>query len=179
MKFLYFFFFVGHFCPPEIRIRILNADPDPEPSTRINADPCGSGSATLVNGNAFYLFLVLHEDLLQSDNLIFVRLALGLENFSKGALSDFCNFLIPVQKQKGHADTCETDISMTHPTWRIDSCISKSRKTKQRKGIERLSLRLQWFRANPAPDSGMLCSKNSILITEGTKLNFLTKHSLQ
>jgi hypothetical protein len=70
------------------------------------ADICGSGSATLVNGNASHLFLVLHEDLLQSDNLIFVRLALGLENFSKGALADFCNFLIPIAKE--HADTFET-----------------------------------------------------------------------
>ncbi len=91
---------MGHFCPPGIRIRILNADP--EPSTRINAvhtDICGSGSATLVNGNASHLFLVLHEDLLQSDNLIFVRLTLGLENFSKGALPDFGNFLIPIAKR--------------------------------------------------------------------------------
>jgi hypothetical protein len=53
----------------------------------------------MVNGNASHLFLVLHEDLLQSDNLIFVRLALGLENFSKGALADFGNFLIPIAKR--------------------------------------------------------------------------------
>ncbi len=26
----------------------MNADPDPDPATQINADPCGSGSETLV-----------------------------------------------------------------------------------------------------------------------------------
>jgi hypothetical protein len=26
-----------------MRIRNLNADPDPDPATQINADPCGSG----------------------------------------------------------------------------------------------------------------------------------------
>jgi hypothetical protein len=88
MKFLYFFLFCGSF--------FALLDPDPDPAIRINVDPCGSGSATLVNGNASHLFLVLHEDLLQGDNLIFVRLALGLENFSKGSLADFGNFLIPI-----------------------------------------------------------------------------------
>ncbi len=53
----------------------------------------------MVNANASHLLLVLHEDLLQSDNLIFVRLALGLENFSKGSLADFGNFLIPIAKR--------------------------------------------------------------------------------
>ncbi len=78
---------MGNFCPPG------------SGSALIRVAASGSGSATLVNGNASHLFLVLHEDLLQSDNLIFVRLALGLENFSKGALADFCNFLIPIAKR--------------------------------------------------------------------------------
>jgi hypothetical protein len=108
---------------------------DPDPATRINADPCGSGSgsAILVNGNAFYLFLVLHEDLLQSDNLIFVRLALGLENFSEGALADFGNFLIPVQKE--HVDTCETEIRYFLHKERESITAALSLKPK-RKGIE-------------------------------------------
>jgi hypothetical protein len=41
-----------------IRIRILNADPDP--ATQIYADPCGSGSATLLNctgTGTLYLFV--------------------------------------------------------------------------------------------------------------------------
>ncbi len=45
MKILDFFYFCGSFLPAWIRIRNLNADPDP--ATQINADPCGSGSETL------------------------------------------------------------------------------------------------------------------------------------
>jgi hypothetical protein len=46
---LYFFLFCGSFLPFWIRIqiRILNVDPDPDPVTQINTDPCGSGSLTL------------------------------------------------------------------------------------------------------------------------------------
>ncbi len=29
----------------------MNADPDPDPATQINADPCGSGSETLKKRN--------------------------------------------------------------------------------------------------------------------------------
>ncbi len=49
-KFWIFFYFCGSFLPSWIRIRIrnLNADPDLDPATQINADPCGSGSETLV-----------------------------------------------------------------------------------------------------------------------------------
>jgi hypothetical protein len=47
MKILDFFYFCGSFLPPWIRIRNLNADPDPatqikadlDPATQINADP--------------------------------------------------------------------------------------------------------------------------------------------
>jgi hypothetical protein len=42
-----FFDFVELFLPSWIRIRNLNADADPDPTTQINADPCGSGSETL------------------------------------------------------------------------------------------------------------------------------------
>jgi hypothetical protein len=41
MKILYFYIFVGHFCPPgwiRIQIRIQNVDPYPDPATQINAD---------------------------------------------------------------------------------------------------------------------------------------------
>jgi hypothetical protein len=49
-KFWTFFYFCGSFLPSWIRIRSrnLNADPDPNPATQINADPCGSGSETLI-----------------------------------------------------------------------------------------------------------------------------------
>ena len=55
-KFWTFFNFCGSFLPSWIRIRIrnLNADPDPDPATQINADPCGSGSKTLLQSNARY-----------------------------------------------------------------------------------------------------------------------------
>jgi hypothetical protein len=51
MKILDCFLFCGSFLLSWIRIRIrnLNADPDPDPGGQINADPCGSGSETLVN----------------------------------------------------------------------------------------------------------------------------------
>ncbi len=45
-KFCTFFYF-GSFLPSWIRIRIRNLNADPDPATQINADPCGSGSATL------------------------------------------------------------------------------------------------------------------------------------
>jgi hypothetical protein len=54
MKICTFFYFCGSFLPSWIRIRNLNADP--EPATQINADPCGSGngdgsgSTTLAGG---------------------------------------------------------------------------------------------------------------------------------
>jgi hypothetical protein len=51
MKILAFFYFCGSFLPSWIRIRNLNADPDP--ATQINADPCGSGSKTLGTGSYF------------------------------------------------------------------------------------------------------------------------------
>jgi hypothetical protein len=44
MKILDFFYFCWSFLPSWIRIRNLNADPDP--ATQINADPCGSGSVS-------------------------------------------------------------------------------------------------------------------------------------
>jgi hypothetical protein len=34
--------------PSWIRIRIRNLNADPDPATQINADPCGSGSETLI-----------------------------------------------------------------------------------------------------------------------------------
>ncbi len=43
--------------PSWIRIRNLNADPDP--ATQINADPCGSGSETLI-GKIEYNFQKSH-----------------------------------------------------------------------------------------------------------------------
>jgi hypothetical protein len=45
MKILDFFCFCGSFLPSWIRIRIrnLNADPDLDLATQINADPYGSG----------------------------------------------------------------------------------------------------------------------------------------
>jgi hypothetical protein len=49
MKILYFFYFCGSFLPSWIRIRIRNLNADPDPATQINADPCGSGSETLPN----------------------------------------------------------------------------------------------------------------------------------
>jgi hypothetical protein len=42
-KFWTFFYFCGSFLSSWIRIRNLNAVPDPDPATQINADPCGSG----------------------------------------------------------------------------------------------------------------------------------------
>ncbi len=48
MKILSFLYFFGLFFPSWIRIRNLYADPDPDPTDQINADPCGSGSETLV-----------------------------------------------------------------------------------------------------------------------------------
>ncbi len=50
-KFFTYFYFCGSFLPSWNRIRILNADPDPDPATQINADPCGSGSTTLLTAN--------------------------------------------------------------------------------------------------------------------------------
>jgi hypothetical protein len=47
MKILGFFYFCGSFLPSWIRIRIRNLNADPDPATQINADPCGSGSETL------------------------------------------------------------------------------------------------------------------------------------
>ncbi len=49
-KFFTFFYFCGSFLPSWIRIRIrnLNVDLDPDPASQINADPCGSGSSTLL-----------------------------------------------------------------------------------------------------------------------------------
>ncbi len=46
MKILSFSIFLGDFFPSWIRIPIRNlyADPDPDPTAQINADPCGSGS---------------------------------------------------------------------------------------------------------------------------------------
>jgi hypothetical protein len=45
--------FTGQFLRLEIICRVpnphgFNADPDPDPATQINADPCGSGSETLI-----------------------------------------------------------------------------------------------------------------------------------
>ncbi len=40
--------------PSWIRIRNLNADPDPDPATQISADPCGSGSETLICSVPFH-----------------------------------------------------------------------------------------------------------------------------
>ena len=50
-KFYSFFYICGSFLPFWIWIRILiqNVDPDPDPATQINADPCESGSTTLVS----------------------------------------------------------------------------------------------------------------------------------
>ncbi len=45
MRILDFFLFLWVILPSWIRIRNLNEDPDP--ATKINADPCGSGSKTL------------------------------------------------------------------------------------------------------------------------------------
>jgi len=50
IKFLYFFLFLWVIFAL-LRIRIWNADLDPDPATQINADPCGYGFATL---NFFY-----------------------------------------------------------------------------------------------------------------------------
>ena len=44
-NFLAFFQFFPKIFPSWIRIRILNADPDP--GGTMNADPCGSGSTAL------------------------------------------------------------------------------------------------------------------------------------
>jgi hypothetical protein len=56
MKNLDFFHFCGSYLSSWIRIRNLNADPDP--ATQINADPCGSGygSETL-----FFLYICPEE----------------------------------------------------------------------------------------------------------------------
>jgi hypothetical protein len=57
MKILdFFFYFCGSFLPSWIRIRNLNADPDPNTATQIYADPCGSGSGTLLHMQMFYIF---------------------------------------------------------------------------------------------------------------------------
>ncbi len=48
MKILYFFLFLWVILPSWIRICNLNADPEPDPATQNNADPCGSGSKTLI-----------------------------------------------------------------------------------------------------------------------------------
>jgi len=48
MKILSFFLFFGSFFPSWIRIRIRNFYADPDPTAQINADPCGSGSETLI-----------------------------------------------------------------------------------------------------------------------------------
>jgi hypothetical protein len=45
MKFLHFFLFCGSFF-------FALLDPDPDPATQINADPCGSGSAILPTTDA-------------------------------------------------------------------------------------------------------------------------------
>jgi hypothetical protein len=39
---------LGSFLPSWIRIRIRNLYADPDPAAQINADPCGSGSETLL-----------------------------------------------------------------------------------------------------------------------------------
>jgi hypothetical protein len=48
MKILDCFQLFGSFLPSWIRIRNLRADPDMDPAAQINADPCGSGSKTLL-----------------------------------------------------------------------------------------------------------------------------------
>jgi hypothetical protein len=45
MKILYFFLFLW------VIFSLL--DPDPDPATQINADPCGSGSETLCKARVF------------------------------------------------------------------------------------------------------------------------------
>ncbi len=65
--------------PSWIRILIgnLNADPDPDPATQINVDPCGSGSETLpalqhhcIRGTVLLALIVLvqTQDYLSSDH---------------------------------------------------------------------------------------------------------------
>jgi hypothetical protein len=51
MKFWTFFNFCRSFLPSWIRIRIRNLNADPAPATQTNADPCGSGSETLLEGH--------------------------------------------------------------------------------------------------------------------------------
>ena len=50
-NFLAFFCFYLNNFPSWIRIRILNADPDPDQGGKMNADPCRSGSAALPEEN--------------------------------------------------------------------------------------------------------------------------------
>jgi hypothetical protein len=69
MKILgFFFYFCGSFLPSLIRIRNLNADPDP--ATQINADPCGSGSETpiLYSDPAFFISVIDPDSLDQNDS---------------------------------------------------------------------------------------------------------------
>ncbi len=42
------------FLPSWIRIRIPNLNADPDPAAQINADPCGSGSETLILNIAIF-----------------------------------------------------------------------------------------------------------------------------
>ncbi len=51
---------MGSFSPSWIRIRIRNLYADPDPTAQINADPCGSGSETLLVG---YLVVLIQNHL--------------------------------------------------------------------------------------------------------------------
>jgi hypothetical protein len=56
MKILSFFLFlwvIFALLDPDL-VRNLYADPDPDPTAQINADPCGSGSETLLINNNGY-----------------------------------------------------------------------------------------------------------------------------
>jgi hypothetical protein len=50
------------FLPSWIWIRIRNKNADPDPATQINADPCGSGSETLVSGTLLVFLLSVQQE---------------------------------------------------------------------------------------------------------------------
>jgi hypothetical protein len=66
MKILYFFLFLWVIFP------LL--DPDPDPATQINADPCGSGSETLHNARVIvsYFFILIFTFIHWSGSVTFL-----------------------------------------------------------------------------------------------------------
>jgi hypothetical protein len=63
----------------------LNADPDPDPATQINADPCGSGSGSETLKNSMKEMRIL-------DTIVTEILALGYCSVKKKKYADKITF---------------------------------------------------------------------------------------